>query len=330
MEFKKYLQPFRFEERIIFGGFQEGIKRELVYTTEKEAIKVYKKIIENIKEDVDISELFDASEIQIFKNTGLLTKKESQKSRYSRNINLFSWLDVSNETEHYKYQKQIDEKKVLIVGLGGIGSNVLVNLVQMGVKKFILVDGDEVEISNLNRQAIYRLADVGKHKVEVCREYIDAMAENVDVEVISKFITSVSDLEDAVGDEKIDMLVGCGDKPLVKINKVYSDYAFKYNVPYAIGSYASTVVSAGIIDPRYTLTFDEVYEKLSGGPAMLNEIYDYDNITAATSPVATLCASLISLYIQFSFTNLVNCSYEYHITQIDYFNMRMSYFDIRK
>lgn len=330
MEFKKYLQPFQNGNRIIFGGFQEGIRRELVYSTEMEATEEFKKILDNIRGDSDIYEKFSEKEILKFKNYGLLTESLDQEARFSRNINLYSWLDVSGETDHASYQKKIEDKKVFIIGLGGIGSNVLVNLVQLGVKDFILADGDEVELSNLSRQAIYTLADIGDKKVNVCERYLKSMGENINVRTIDKFVESLSDLENIVAEDKIDMLVGCGDKPLVKINKVYSDYAFKYGVPYAIGSYASTVVSAGIIDPKYTMSFDEVYEKLSGGPAMLNEIYDYENITAATSPVATLCASLISLYIQFNFTNLVNCSYEYYITQIDYFNMRMSYFDIRK
>ena len=60
---------------------------------------------------------------------------------------------------------QLQEAKVAVVGLGGLGSNVAMWLARLGVGHLLLYDFDKVELSNLNRQ-YYFLEDVGKYKAE--------------------------------------------------------------------------------------------------------------------------------------------------------------------
>ncbi len=59
--------------------------------------------------------------------------------------------------------------RMLIIGAGGLGSNVAFMLARSGIRRFILVDRDRVEASNLNRQA-YFPADLGRPKVEALAE----------------------------------------------------------------------------------------------------------------------------------------------------------------
>ncbi|WP_457292081.1 HesA/MoeB/ThiF family protein, partial [Pseudomonas azotoformans] len=61
-------------------------------------------------------------------------------------------------------QEKIDAAKVLIVGLGGLGSPASLYLAAAGVGKLTLADDDTLHISNLQRQVIYRSADVDKPK----------------------------------------------------------------------------------------------------------------------------------------------------------------------
>ncbi len=65
-------------------------------------------------------------------------------------------------------QEVLGRQTVLCIGAGGLGSIVIMNLLRLGVKKIIIVDYDNVDIHNLNRQLMYTLADVGKRKVESC------------------------------------------------------------------------------------------------------------------------------------------------------------------
>jgi sulfur carrier protein ThiS adenylyltransferase len=71
--------------------------------------------------------------------------------------------------------------KVGIAGVGGIGSNVAVNLVRAGCLSLLLVDFDRVEISNLNRQ-FYFADQIGKVKVEMLRENLLRIAPDAAIE----------------------------------------------------------------------------------------------------------------------------------------------------
>lgn len=71
--------------------------------------------------------------------------------------------------------------KVGIAGVGGIGSNVAVNLVRAGCTSLLLVDFDRVERGNLNRQ-FYFADQIGKAKVEMLRENLLRMAPDAEID----------------------------------------------------------------------------------------------------------------------------------------------------
>ena len=64
-------------------------------------------------------------------------------------------------------QESLSEATVLILGVGATGSFVASNLAMSGVGSLILVDYDTIELSNLNRQLLFRTEDIGKNKAEV-------------------------------------------------------------------------------------------------------------------------------------------------------------------
>jgi adenylyltransferase/sulfurtransferase len=81
---------------------------------------------------------------------------DCQKVRYDRQTLIENWD-----------QEKIRDGKVIIVGMGALGSVVAVSLAMAGVGELILVDFDTIEISNLNRQLLFRMDDIGKSKVDV-------------------------------------------------------------------------------------------------------------------------------------------------------------------
>lgn len=89
-------------------------------------------------------------------------------------------------------QKLIQQTKVAIAGCGGIGSVIFVLLVRLGVKDFILIDHDVVEMSNLNRLAGSRFADVenGSLKVEMLAEYGLQINPEIRVAIIADSVFS--------------------------------------------------------------------------------------------------------------------------------------------
>ena len=63
--------------------------------------------------------------------------------------------------------EKLRNSKVAVFGLGGVGSYVVEGLARAGVQSFILVDSDEVSITNINRQIIATTQTIGRKKVEM-------------------------------------------------------------------------------------------------------------------------------------------------------------------
>lgn len=84
-------------------------------------------------------------------------------------------------------QSKISETTLLFAGCG-IGSQIAIAAARMGFKKFILIDGDEIDCSNLNRQA-YDFADIGRKKVVALSEKLRNINPEAQVETIDSWLT---------------------------------------------------------------------------------------------------------------------------------------------
>ena len=72
-------------------------------------------------------------------------------------------------------QKLLKESKVLIVGLGGLGCPVLQYAAGSGIGNIGLIDNDDIDISNLQRQTIFSMNDLGKPKVEIAEKFLHSI-----------------------------------------------------------------------------------------------------------------------------------------------------------
>jgi molybdopterin/thiamine biosynthesis adenylyltransferase len=105
-----------------------------------------------------------------------------QIERYSRHILL---QDVGVEG-----QEKISKGNVLVVGAGGLGAPALLYLAAAGVGTIGIIDGDEVDLSNLQRQIIHFTPDVGKTKVQSAKEKIRQINPDVNVVTYHEFFTA--------------------------------------------------------------------------------------------------------------------------------------------
>lgn len=87
-------------------------------------------------------------------------------------------------------QQRLLESKVLIIGVGGLGCPIAMYLAAVGVGTLGLVDFDRVDESNLQRQVLFTTRDVGRLKVEVAKERLEAMNPDVTVHTYPVRLTS--------------------------------------------------------------------------------------------------------------------------------------------
>jgi sulfur-carrier protein adenylyltransferase/sulfurtransferase len=92
-------------------------------------------------------------------------------------------------------QERLKTAKVAIVGLGGLGSPAAMYLAAAGVGTVGLIDGDRVDVSNLQRQVLYGDADVGRPKVEVAADKIALQNPNVTLDLFPTRLDSSNALE---------------------------------------------------------------------------------------------------------------------------------------
>ena len=92
---------------------------------------------------------------------------------------------MRKQEKAHSINKILSKKTVGIAGAGGLGSNVAISLTRAGVSRFVIIDFDKVEKSNLNRQ-YYSLDQIGKPKTEALKENIEKINPEVTIETHNK------------------------------------------------------------------------------------------------------------------------------------------------
>lgn len=127
----------------------------------------------------------------------------------------------------------LKNSKVAIFGLGGVGSYVTESLARAGIGKLIIVDHDEVDITNINRQLIATHDTIGKPKVEVEKSRILSINPECEVKDFQEFFTKDSK---GILDNSIDYIVDCVDTVTAKIEIVQQAKALGVPVISSMGT----------------------------------------------------------------------------------------------
>ncbi|MBN1927834.1 MAG: tRNA threonylcarbamoyladenosine dehydratase [Prolixibacteraceae bacterium] len=133
-------------------------------------------------------------------------------------------------------EKLIRLKKahVLVAGLGGVGAYAAEMLCRAGIGKLTLVDGDTVELTNLNRQLPATLSRIGQHKTEILAERFRDINPGIELDIITEFIRDERMIE--ILDGNFDYVVDAIDTLSPKVFLIYHSLQKGLKIVSSMGS----------------------------------------------------------------------------------------------
>ena len=196
--------------------------------------------------------------------------------------------------------------KVMVVGVGGVGGAVAECLVRTGIGEIILVDGDVINKSNLNRQIFTYEQNIGKFKVQEMAKRIKLINPNCNVVEICEFVSKTNAINFA--EMKVDYIVDCIDDIPAKIELIKTAKSLGNNVISAMGAGNRIGLPNFAIMDIYKTSYDPL-AKIFRKKLRENGIENLD-VCVSTSPVdikqsppasvmwqPLTCGAVISAYV---------------------------------
>ncbi len=143
---------------------------------------------------------------------------------YSKND--IEYLDRFLQVLDEEQIKKLFSARVIIFGVGGVGSALAQFLVRSGIQNLDLVDFDRIDITNLNRQLLAFRSNVGQIKVEVLKKQLLDINPNLRIDIYP--IKLSEDNIDKFSLNKYDIILDCIDD--VKAKKILIKYAYENNI----------------------------------------------------------------------------------------------------
>lgn len=190
--------------------------------------------------------------VKLIKQNVLTILKEPLKlnSKYKSDIVYY----YSEGLDSKEILDRLRETKITIFGVGGGGSLLALQLANLGVKNLHLVDKDKIEISNLNRQFLFKNSDIGRYKVEVVKNYL--LDRNSDLN-ISTSIKNIQSVSDALKELKnTNWTFCCIDEPPYISQRIINRAAYIKNIPSLYGFSARDSGKMVVVDPNNTGCID--------------------------------------------------------------------------
>jgi bacteriocin biosynthesis cyclodehydratase domain-containing protein len=204
--------------------------------------------------------------------------------RYDRQLRYFGDL-ASGGTAVSEYQRRLRAARVVMLGLGGLGSWASYALACCGVGQLVLVDGDRVEESNFNRQILYREHDAGRLKAEAAVEALAAFDSACRLTAVPRRLESEGDVREVI--EGADFIVNGADWPAHDIERWVGRASFAVGVPSITMSHSPPVARVGpMYVPGETGCFACQEESYRAAHPLYDELVEQRR--GRPSPAATL------------------------------------------
>ncbi|MCH9626371.1 MAG: hypothetical protein S4CHLAM123_15680 [Chlamydiales bacterium] len=245
-------------------------------------------------------------------------------ARHSRSFLFYSLSGA----EINRIQTEINNKKIAVVGCGGIGNIMSALLATAGIGEFILVDDDQIELSNLSRQLMYTEANCGQYKTTILASALKERCSSIKISEIKEFITvqNISILKDC------DFILISGDQG--NVLDLINTFAIDNQIPFMNVGYVEDIAVWGpLVIPgksgcyqckQHLVNFDDLSQDQIDKCREINREYQ----SPSNGPINMMASSFAALDIlrflgQFGEIQALNSrigiwSHDLHIEKQDY------------
>lgn len=158
------------------------------------------------------------------------------------------WLERTELLVKEEGLDKLIKANVLVVGLGGVGSFAAEFLARAGVGNMTIVDGDTVDITNINRQLPALHSTVGKHKVDVVAERLLDINPQLNLTTINEFLNPER-MDEVLDSAKFDYVLDCIDSVTPKLSLIIAAKRRRIKIVSSMGA-------GGKTDPSKVLVRD--------------------------------------------------------------------------
>jgi len=220
----------------------------------------------------------------------------AQAERYFSNVAFFdAFASLERPAEHF--QQRLLDAHVVVLGAGGLGCTVLMNLAGLGVGRLTLLDHDLVEPRNFARQFLYAHADIGTPKVERAAARLEAFDPTLRVRTVNRQVGGAAEVASLL--DGADLLVTGIDRP-TEVDLWVNEACLGAGVPYVRGGMLPTRVVYWSVDPGrsacYACALRADAESASGTAGVARRLApELPTINRGIGPVASLIGSLVAM-----------------------------------
>ena len=187
-------------------------------------------------------------------------------------------------------QQRFKDAKITVIGCGGIGGEAIEMLARMGVGKLTVVDEDAFDFSNLNRQTLASVADLGLDKSAVAKEKVRLINPYVEVK---NFNTHVDETNINEIIEGADIVIDALDNVLTRV--IVSRKAGEMKIPYIHGAIHGTLGQVTVFMPEGDKTYEEMFNLPSKGKELNQDVLEaLGNVTSGVPPVIGPTPNLVA------------------------------------
>lgn len=242
--------------------------------------------------------------------------RDKEKDRYARQLVLSS-IGI-------KGQQNIKESTIYVVGAGGLGSSLLLYLAAAGIGKIVIIDGDKVQLNNLQRQVIFDQNDIGMPKAIAAKNKLNALNDLVEISTFEQYLTA-ENIEQILVPNSI--VADCSDN--FKTRYLINDFVVAHDCVLVSASVYKNQLQFGVFNFPYQQTWRSATFRCAFPAENIEEIQDNCAITGVLGVVPGIGGLLIANEIIKIVTHAEGVQYnKLHI--LDLQNLSLKHWNLKR